>query len=111
MPFASTNRSIERTSQVACNAPDERQPSEEGRFAVPHRRANLLRFKRRFFMVRCRQAGALVLALVALLVAAGTGAARNFPATVAGENATVTLPAKPVRIVSLSPTATEDLFA
>jgi iron complex transport system substrate-binding protein len=40
--------------------------------------------------------------------ATGTGA---FPVTVAGTNGDVTIDARPERIVSLSPTATEDLFA
>lgn len=34
-----------------------------------------------------------------------------FPVTVQGANGTVTIPAKPTRIVSLAPTATESLFA
>ena len=34
-----------------------------------------------------------------------------FPATVKDANGTVTIGARPQRIVSLSPTATEDLFA
>jgi iron complex transport system substrate-binding protein len=41
---------------------------------------------------------------------AGSGAAR-FPVTVDASNGAVTLPQAPSRIVSLSPTATEDLFA
>ncbi|HET8525697.1 MAG TPA: ABC transporter substrate-binding protein [Actinomycetota bacterium] len=40
--------------------------------------------------------------------ATGTGA---FPVTVTGTNGDVTIEARPQRIVSLSPTATEDLFA
>ncbi len=40
--------------------------------------------------------------------ATGTGA---FPVTVTGTNGDVTIDARPERIVSLSPTATEDLFA
>jgi iron complex transport system substrate-binding protein len=35
----------------------------------------------------------------------------QFPTTVEATNGTVTIPAKPARIVSLSPTATEDLYA
>jgi iron complex transport system substrate-binding protein len=41
---------------------------------------------------------------------ASTGAA-TFPMTVTGTNGEVTIDARPERIVSLSPTATEDLFA
>ena len=41
-------------------------------------------------------------------VAAGT---TTFPATIAAENGSITIAKKPVRIVSLSPTATETLFA
>lgn len=37
--------------------------------------------------------------------------ATNYPLTITNANRQVTLAAKPVRIVSLSPTATEDLFA
>jgi len=60
-------------------------------------------------MVTGRRVGALTLALVTLVVVAGSAAARNHPDTAA--NGRLTLAAKPVRIVSLSPTATEDLFA
>jgi len=52
---------------------------------------------------------ALALALVSL-PAAGAGRTA-FPVTIKAANGTVTLPSKPLRIVSLSPTATEDLFA
>ena len=38
-------------------------------------------------------------------------AAAGFPVTVAASNGSVTIKAKPTRIVSLSPTATEDLYA
>jgi iron complex transport system substrate-binding protein len=62
-------------------------------------------------------AAALVLA-VALLATPATGALAGaspaggaFPATIHAANGPVALAAKPVRIVSLSPTATEDLFA
>jgi len=41
-------------------------------------------------------------------IAAGT---TTFPLTVTAENGAITIAKKPVRIVSLSPTATEDLFA
>src|SRR5712691_134819 len=74
---------------------DERQPSEEGRFgrravAKPTSSAHT----RRFFMVINGYAGALVLALALLGAPAASPAAQV-----------------PSRIVSLSPTATEDLFA
>jgi cobalamin transport system substrate-binding protein len=46
----------------------------------------------------------------------GNGASRSsqassFPVTVEGDNGQITIDERPVRIVSLSPTATEDLFA
>jgi iron complex transport system substrate-binding protein len=41
----------------------------------------------------------------------GTGASASFPVTVQGTNGAVTIERRPTRIVSLSPTATEDLFA
>ena len=40
-----------------------------------------------------------------------TASAATFPVTVTGTNGDVTIDARPERIVSLSPTATEDLFA
>ncbi|MCU1429440.1 MAG: periplasmic binding protein [Actinomycetia bacterium] len=40
-----------------------------------------------------------------------TAAGAAFPATVTGDNGAVAIAAKPARIVSLSPSATEDLFA
>jgi iron complex transport system substrate-binding protein len=43
--------------------------------------------------------------------APASAAAGTFPATVQAGNGTVTVPARPERIVSLSPTATETLFA
>jgi iron complex transport system substrate-binding protein len=57
-----------------------------------------------------------VAALAALAVAvsaasAGSTAARAFPVTVVGSNGKVTVSKRPTRIVSLSPTATETLFA
>ncbi len=62
---------------------------------------------------------ALLLATMSLLSAcsssndeaAGRGETGSFPATIQGANGDVSLPAKPVRIVSLSPSATETLFA
>ncbi|WP_034268942.1 ABC transporter substrate-binding protein [Actinospica robiniae] len=43
--------------------------------------------------------------------ASATAAAAHFPVTLTASNGKVTLSARPARIVSLSPTATEDLFA
>ncbi len=62
---------------------------------------------------------ALVAALAGLVVAFATPvlaapkhpAAKPFPATVTVDNGKVTVPRRPARIVSLSPTATESLFA
>jgi iron complex transport system substrate-binding protein len=51
---------------------------------------------------------ALVAVLVVVPFASGTAA---FPVTIHAANGDVVLKARPVRIVSLSPTATEDLFA
>ena len=62
-------------------------------------------------MVTRRRAGTLALALVVSLFAASHAAAAAFPVTVTAANGKVTIAKKPVRIVSLSPTATEDLFA
>jgi iron complex transport system substrate-binding protein len=67
-------------------------------------------------MVSGRTARVLALAIAALLLGAGSAASRTtaahaFPVTIKAANGTVTLDAKPVRIVSLSPSATEDLFA
>ena len=58
-------------------------------------------------MSRRKQLGALVLALVVSLLVSGGALAGDFPVKVG----TVSLDRKPVRIVSLSPTATEMLFA
>jgi cobalamin transport system substrate-binding protein len=62
-------------------------------------------------MVKITRAG--VAALATFLLLAATAAARPsaFPVTVKASNGSVALAAKPLRIVSLSPTATEDLFA
>jgi iron complex transport system substrate-binding protein len=57
-------------------------------------------------------AGSLLAALVALLAsAAGAAAPPAFPVSVVASNGKVTVSKKPRRIVSLSPTATESLFA
>lgn len=62
-------------------------------------------------MVTIRRAGALALAALLLLAASAAAKPAGFPVTIKTANGPVTLTAKPVRIVSLSPTATEDLFA
>jgi iron complex transport system substrate-binding protein len=66
-------------------------------------------------MVHRKHAGVPTLALalaLALVAAVHASAARTgFPTTVAAANGKVTLAQKPVRIVSLSPSATEDLYA
>jgi cobalamin transport system substrate-binding protein len=62
-------------------------------------------------MVTCRLAGLALLALALALAPGASARSAAFPVTIHAANGTVTLPAKPVRIVSLSPTATEDLFA
>jgi iron complex transport system substrate-binding protein len=56
---------------------------------------------------------ALAAVAVAMLVPAALGASGPplFPTTVQGANGPVTIASRPLRIVSLSPTATEDLFA
>jgi iron complex transport system substrate-binding protein len=66
-------------------------------------------------MVTIRRAGLLALALLTLFAAQAaarpTTQAAVFPVTIKAANGTVTLAAQPTRIVSLSATATEDLFA
>ncbi len=62
-------------------------------------------------MATGRKLGALALALVVSLFLAANAAARDFPVTVVTAGGKVTLEKKPLRIVSLSPTATEMLFA
>ncbi len=62
-------------------------------------------------MVTGRKLGALGLALVVSLVLAANAAAQAFPVKITNAGGSVTLDAKPVRIVSLSPTATEMLYA
>ena len=58
-------------------------------------------------------AGAAVAALALTVAGAsgGAGAPTAFPVTVVGSNGKVTVTKRPSRIVSLSPTATETLFA
>jgi cobalamin transport system substrate-binding protein len=50
-------------------------------------------------------------AVIAALLAPTAAAADTFPATVHAANGAVQIAARPTRIVALSPTATEDLFA
>src|SRR5712671_1024658 len=50
--------------------------------------------------------------VVALVCIGGASASSSpFPLTVKAANGAVTIPHRPTRIISLSPTATEDLFA
>lgn len=60
-----------------------------------------------------RRSLVLLAALVAVLVAVSGGSASRsaFPVTIHAANGDVVIKAKPTRIVSLSPTGTEDLFA
>jgi iron complex transport system substrate-binding protein len=62
-------------------------------------------------MVTSRIAGLLALALALVVLPAASAGSSAFPIAIKAANGTVTLTQKPVRIVSLSPTATEDLFA
>ena len=65
-------------------------------------------------MVSPKVFAAMVAACVLAFTGAGTGAAaepRLFPVTVTAKNGKVTIAKRPTRIVSLSPTATEMLFA
>jgi cobalamin transport system substrate-binding protein len=62
-------------------------------------------------MVTGRKLGALALALVVSLFFAANAVAKDYPVTFVTAGGKVTLDHKPVRIVSLSPTATEMLFA
>jgi len=62
-------------------------------------------------MSKRRFAGLLALASALVVLPAASAAGSAFPVTLRSSNGTVTLPEKPTRIVSLSPTATEDLFA
>jgi iron complex transport system substrate-binding protein len=54
---------------------------------------------------------ALAAVLVVFVPAAAPRGAADFPVTIHAANGDVTIKARPTRIVSLSPTATEDLFA
>jgi iron complex transport system substrate-binding protein len=56
-------------------------------------------------------AASVVFAIALLAAPDAAPAAGTFPVTIDAANGTVALAAKPARIVSLSPTATEDLFA
>jgi iron complex transport system substrate-binding protein len=62
-------------------------------------------------MSKRRFAGLLALASALVVLPAAAAGGTAFPVTVKSSNGTVTLAEKPTRIVSLSPTATEDLFA
>ena len=62
-------------------------------------------------MVKRTKHGALALAVLVFLCVAGNAAAQDFPVTITTAGGKVTLGKKPVRIVSLSPTATEMLYA
>ena len=53
----------------------------------------------------------LATALVVLPLAAARPAASSFPVTVHAANGDVVIKARPTKVISLSPTATEDLFA
>src|SRR6188472_4583706 len=83
------------TSQVACVTSTNDSPRRKGRSCGLTARANLLRRQAEVFVVTVRLAGLVALALVLVVV----------PSAAAKPVAT------PQRIVSLSPTATEDLFA
>jgi iron complex transport system substrate-binding protein len=62
-------------------------------------------------MSKLKLAGLLALGIALVLLPNASATRTAFPITLKASNGTVTLAAKPVRIVSLSPTATEDLFA
>src|SRR4051812_5953651 len=97
------------TSQVACAPPNECQPSEEGRFGRRRRRTTSLRSRGGFRMSKLL---AVALAAAALPVSGAQAATPPlFPVTIQAANGPVTIAKRPTRIVSLSPTATEDLYA
>ncbi len=62
-------------------------------------------------MVTRRKIGLFGLVLGLAVLPAASARTAAYPVTIHAANGTVTLAQKPVRIVSLSPTATEDLFA
>ncbi|HWB23327.1 MAG TPA: helical backbone metal receptor [Gaiellaceae bacterium] len=62
-------------------------------------------------MVTITRAGALALATLLLFAASAAAKPTGYPVSIKTASGTVTLAAQPTRIVSLSPTATEDLFA
>jgi iron complex transport system substrate-binding protein len=62
-------------------------------------------------MVTIRRTGAVALAMLLLFAVGAAARPGGYPLTIAADNGKVTLAAKPARIVSLSPTATEVLFA
>src|SRR6476660_3414744 len=93
------------------------QPSEEGRFvrqvaAGPPPSAS----ERRFFMVKIRLAALVALLVLLTAPAFALGGARgvsavSYPVSVQAANGAAVIQARPTRIVSLAPSATEDLFA
>src|SRR6185312_8353908 len=62
-------------------------------------------------MLRCSLVLAAALAVFAVAQPAAARSSADFPVTIKTANGDVTIKAKPTRIVSLSPTATETLFA
>src|SRR5712691_12131343 len=64
------------------------------------------------YRLRCLLPAAAIAAVVLSAAAGGAGAATpQFPLTVHAANGAVTIPKRPSRIISLSATATEDLYA
>jgi cobalamin transport system substrate-binding protein len=96
---------------------DERQPSEEGRFDGTAAEPTSSAKRGGFFMVNRTLLVAMVAAILVLLGASASAAQPPekpkalFPVTIKAANGRVTIPRRPTRIVSLSPTATENLFA
>src|SRR5919109_1047293 len=86
------------------------QPSEEGTFVRRSRRATSLRSRGGFFMSRRALVGALLVA-TALACGAPSAALAKFPVTIDAANGHVTIAKRPARIVVLSATATETVFA
>ena len=60
---------------------------------------------------RCLPLAAAIAAAVVFAASGASAAAPQFPLTIRAENGAVTIPQRPSRIISLSPTATEDLYA